>query len=222
MTGYEQISRPAVEAIIRQVVLERLGHRPEPTAPVLTVHASARHIHVSREDLDVLYGPGYELTVHRPLFQEGNFAAKELVTLIGPRSRLISNLRILGPLRKESQVELAFTDAITLGFDNIPLRVSGNLEGTPGAVVMGPKGVVELKKGVIRPAIHVHMSPEEANYFGVKQGGTMKLRIGGPAGVTFNNVHVRIDPTYRLNVHMDTDEANACGLHLTKEVELLK
>lgn len=221
-TGYEQISRTAVETIVRQVVLERLGYRPEPAVPVLTVHVSARHMHVSREDLDTLFGPGYELTVYRPLFQPGNFASNELVTLIGPRGRVISNLRILGPLRKESQVELAFTDAISLGFENIPHRLSGNLEGTPGAVIMGPKGVVELKKGVIRAAIHVHMNPEEAQYFGVKKGDMMKLRVGGPAGVTFNNVHVRIDPTSRLNVHMDTDEANACGLHLTKEVELFK
>jgi putative phosphotransacetylase len=222
-TGYEQISRTAVEAIVRQVVLEHLGgYRQEQTAPTLTVHASARHMHVSREDLDTLFGPGYELTEYRPLFQPGNFASNEFVTLIGPRGRVISNLRILGPLRKESQVELAFSDAISLGFDSIPLRLSGNIEGTPGAVVMGPKGVVELKKGVIRAAIHVHMNPQDAKYFGVKKGDMMNLRVGGPAGVIFNNVHVRIDPTSKLNVHMDTDEANACGLHLTKEVELFK
>jgi putative phosphotransacetylase len=220
--GYEQISRTAVETIVRQVVLEHLGYRQEKAAPTLTVHASARHMHVSREDLDTLFGPGYELTEYRPLFQPGNFASNELVTLIGPRGRVISNLRILGPLRKESQVELAFTDAISLGFDNIPLRLSGNLEGTPGAVIMGPKGVVELNKGIIRAAIHVHMNPEDAKHFGVKKGDMMKLRVGGPAGVTFNNVHVRIDPTSKLNVHMDTDEANACGLHLSKKVELFK
>ncbi len=221
-TGYEQISRTAVEAIVRQVVLDHLGYRRGQAAPTLTVHASARHMHVSREDLDTLFGPGYELTEYRPLFQPGNFASNELVTLIGPQGRVISNLRILGPLRKESQVELAYTDAISLGFNNIPLRLSGNLEGTPGAVIMGPKGVVELKKGVIRAAIHVHMNPEEAQHFGVKKGDMMKLRVGGPAGVTFNNVHVRIDPSSKLNVHMDTDEANACGLQLTEEVELFK
>jgi putative phosphotransacetylase len=179
-------------------------------------------MHVSREDMDVLFGPGTELTFDRPLFQEGNFAAKETVTIVGPRSRIISNLRILGPMRKQSQVELAFTDAIMLGFNDLPVRLSGDIKGTPGAVIVGPKGVVELKEGVIRAAIHAHMCPKEAAYFGVKQGDRMNLRVGGPSGVTFNNVHVRIDPTSRLNVHMDTDEANACGLHLTKDVEIFK
>ena len=143
------------------------------------------------------------------------------MTLIGPRSRLISNLRILGPLRSKSQVELAFTDAISLGLD-IPVRLSGDIAGTPGAFVMGPKGMIELKEGVIRAAIHVHMNPSEAAYYGVKHGDMMKLRVGGDAGATFERVKVRVDPTVKLNVHMDTDEANACGLHLAKEIELFK
>jgi putative phosphotransacetylase len=216
------IDRSAVEQIVRQVALDYLGRANGKDAPVLTVHTSARHMHVCREDMDVLFGPDSELTVDRPLFQEGFFAAKEMVTIIGPRSRIISNLRILGPMRKQSQVELAFTDAIMLGFSDLPIRLSGNIKGTPGAVIVGPKGVVELKEGVIRAAIHVHMSPQEAAYFGVKQGDMMKLRVGGESGVTFDKVHVRIDPGSRLNVHMDTDEANACGLHLTKDVELFK
>ena len=216
------ISRSAVEQIVRQVALEYLGRQKGGAAPVLTVQTSSRHMHVCRKDMDTLFGPGSELTFDRPLFQEGNFAAKETVTIVGPRSRLISNLRILGPMRKQSQVELAFTDAIMLGVNDIPVRLSGDIAVTPGAVIIGPKGVVELKEGVIRAAIHVHMNPTEASYFGVQKGDRMKLRIGGQAGVTFNNVHVRIDPTSRLNVHMDTDEANACGLHLTKDIELLK
>ena len=218
----ETIDRTFVEQIVRQVALEYLGRKGNGTGPTLTVMASARHMHICREDMDVLFGPGTELTVYKDLYQAGNFAANEKVTIIGPRSRLISNLRILGPMRKQSQVELAFTDAIMLGFDDIPVRLSGNLAGSPGAIIMGPKGSIQLKEGIIRAAIHVHMNPEEATYFRVKQGDMMKLRVGGAAGVTFNNVHVRIDPTSRLNIHMDTDEANACGLHLTKDIELIK
>jgi len=216
------ISRPQVEEIVRQVTLQYLGRNKAGGATKLVVHASARHMHISREDMDALFGPGQELTVDRPLYQEGNFAAKQAVTLIGPRSRLISNLRILGPMRKQSQVELAFTDAISLGFENIPIRLSGDIAGTPGAAIMGPKGVIELKEGVIRAAIHVHMNPNDAIQFGVKHGDLMKLRVGGPAGVTFNRVHVRVDPSYKLTVHMDTDEANACGLHAASEIELFK
>lgn len=216
------IDRSMVERIVRQVALDYLKTEKGEKAPELLVQASSRHMHVCRADMDVLFGPGTELTFDRPLYQEGNFAAKETVTIVGPRNRLISNLRILGPMRKQSQVELAFTDAIMLGFKDIPIRLSGDIAGSPGAFIIGPKGVVELKEGVIRAAIHVHMNPTEASYFGVAKGDRMKLRIGGPSGLTFNNVHVRIDPTSRLNVHMDTDEANACGLHLTKEIELLK
>ena len=221
-TSAGSIDRSMVEQIVRQVALEYLGRGKSTAAPVLTVQTSSRHMHVCREDMDVLFGPGSELTFDRPLFQEGNFAAKETVTIVGPRNRLISNLRILGPMRKQSQIELAFTDAIMLGFTDIPVRISGDIAGTPGAIIIGPKGVVELKEGLIRAAIHVHMNPTEAAHFGVAKGDRMKLRFGGEAGVTFNNVHVRIDPTSRLNVHMDTDEANACGAHLTKDIQLFK
>jgi putative phosphotransacetylase len=160
--------------------------------------------------------------VDRELYQPGNFAAKETVTLIGPRSRLISNLRILGPLRSRTQIELAFTDAISLGYEDVPIRLSGDLDGTPGAYVMGPHGVVELKTGVIRAAMHAHINPDEAAHFGVGPGDVMKLRVGGDAGVTFQRVHVRVDPSFRLEVHMDTDEANACGLRYAREIGLFK
>jgi putative phosphotransacetylase len=216
------LNRSAVEELVRQIVVKRLAQPGSALRPTLAVHASARHMHVSREHLDRLFGEGYELSVLRPLYQEGHYAAKETVTLIGPRSRLISNLRILGPIRDRSQVELAFTDAVSLGLDDVPIRLSGDLDGTPGAFIMGPRGMVELKEGVIRAAIHAHMNPAEAAYYGVKHKDLMKLRVGGDAGVTFNRVHVRVDPKVRLNVHMDTDEANACGLHLAKEIELVK
>jgi putative phosphotransacetylase len=215
------LSRELVERVVRDVVTARFGAGAQAGPGQVVVHASARHMHVSREDLDVLFGQGHELTPERDLFQPGNFAAKETVTLVGRRGRLIANLRILGPMRKQSQIELAFTDAISLGFDTVPVRLSGDLAGTPGAYVIGPAGAVQLKEGVIRAAIHVHMNQADAGRYGVKQGDVMRLRVGGDAGVVFSRVHVRIDPSSRLNVHMDTDEANACALHLARSFELL-
>ena len=218
----KSLSRAEIEDLVRQIVAQRLGRPLPKRSPKLVVNASARHMHVSREHLDILFGPGYELTELRPLYQPGHYAANETVTIIGPRGRVISNLRILGPMRSRTQVELAFTDVITLGIPNVPVRLSGNIDGTPGAVLMGPKGVVELKEGVIRAAIHVHMSPADAEWYGVKHKDVMKLRVGGDAAVTFDRVQVRVDPKVRLEVHMDTDEANACGLQLADKIELFK
>ena len=133
------ISREEVERIVRKVVLERIGSNGKAPAPTLAVHASARHMHLCKADLEKLFGPGHELTVDRPLYQPGNYAAKETVTLVGPRSRLISNLRVLGPLRDRSQIELAFTDIISLGIPDVPVRISGDIDNTPGCVIMGPK-----------------------------------------------------------------------------------
>ena len=218
------ITRALVEQIVREAVARRLGpSRPKASAGEgeLVVHASARHMHLCREDLNVLFGPGHELTPAKELYQEGNFAAAETVTLLGPRRRPLVNVRVLGPLRKESQVELSFTDALQLGID-APVRLSGDIEGTPGVIVIGPEGIVELRRGVIRAAIHVHMNPAEAARYGVKEGDRMKLRVAGPAPVVLEAVQVRIDPSSRLNVHMDTDEANACALHLATGFELFK
>jgi len=215
------IDRALVEQIVREAVAKRLGptagrSAATATSPAavhdLVVHASARHMHLCRCDLDTLFGKGHELTPDKDLYQEGNFAAEETVTLLGPRRRPLPNVRVLGPLRKDSQVELSFTDAIHLGVD-APVRISGDIDNTPGVLVIGPKGIVEMKRGVIRAAIHVHMNPAEAAHYGVKQGDRMKLRVKGPTPTVFENVLVRIDPSSRLNVHMDTDEANACALH---------
>jgi putative phosphotransacetylase len=214
------VNRAEVEALVREIVTRRFPGAAG--APTLAVHASVRHVHLCREHLEQLFGKGYDLTPLRELPQPGNFAAKETLTLVGPRSRLISNLRVLAPLRSRTQVELAFTDAIGLGIANIPIRLSGDLDGSPGVFLMGPLGMVELKEGVIRAAIHVHMNPAEAAFYRVRQGDEMKLRVDGDAGLTFNRVRVRVDEKSVLNVHMDTDEANACGLHNAGQIELLK
>lgn len=222
----ETLNRAVVERIVREVVTRRYGPRagPRPNGQpsALVVNVSARHMHLSQADLERLFGPGAKLTPMRPLYQEGQFAAEETVTLVGPRRRLISNLRILGPIRKQSQIESAFTDAITLGIEDLPVRLSGDTDGTPGGYVMGPAGMLEMKEGIIRAAMHVHMSPADAEYYKVRHRDIMKLRVGGAVETTFDRVHVRVDPSFRLEVHMDTDEANACGLHLTKDVALLR
>jgi putative phosphotransacetylase len=155
------------------------------------------------------------------LYQKDQFAAKETVTLIGPRSRVISNLRILGPCRDLNQVELALTDAIALGFD-IPVRSSGNIAGTPGCMLMGPAGFFEMKEGVIRAAPHVHLHPDDAAFYGVKAGEYLRLRVGGPCATTFDRVLARVHADFKLEVHIDTDEGNACALEPGTPVELVR
>ena len=210
--------------MVRQAVYQRLG-KPLPrvaTAPnPLVVNISARHCHLTPEAVEALFGKGAKLTVHKWLYQEGQFAAKETVTLIGPRSRVISNLRILGPCRNLNQVELAYTDAIALGFE-IPLRASGNIADTPGCMLMGPAGFFEMKEGVIRALRHVHMHPTDADFYGVKAGEDMKLRIGGPCGIVLDRLLCRVDPSFKLEVHIDTDEGNACNLQPETPCELVK
>ncbi len=142
----------------------------------LAVSVSARHVHLSDEHVEILFGPGRKLTPMKPLYQDGFYAAEETVMVVGPRKRMLPSVRILGPTRPHSQVELAFTDGISLGID-LPVRASGKIEGTPGCVLVGPKGVIELKQGVIRAERHVHMNMQHAKHYGVKNGDRMKLRI---------------------------------------------
>lgn len=217
------LHRSAVEHLVRRAVYQKLG-RPLPHAAAapspLVVNVSARHCHLTQQAVETLFGQGHQLTPFKWLYQEGQFAANEAVTLIGPRSRVISNLRILGPCRTLNQVELAYTDAIALGFE-VPLRLSGNIEGTPGCMLMGPAGFLEMPNGVIRALRHVHMSPADAQHYQVKGGDTMKLRVGGDCGVIFEKLLVRVDPSFKLEVHIDTDEGNACNLQPNQPCELI-
>ncbi|QYY35617.1 phosphate propanoyltransferase [Ruficoccus sp. ZRK36] len=219
------LTRTAIERLVRESIYKQLGKSAPAAASQapnpLVVNVSARHCHLSPEAVEKLFGPGHQLTPMKWLYQEGQYAAQESVTLVGPRSRVISNLRILGPCRPLNQVELSFTDAIALGYD-IPVRQSGNIEGTPGCMLMGPKGFLELDKGVIRAAPHVHMAPEDAAHYGVKQGDFMKMRVGGELGMTFDKIFVRVDKSFKLEVHIDTDEGNACRLGPDSQVELIK
>jgi putative phosphotransacetylase len=223
MTSTPVPSRAAIESLVRDTLFRQLRQQPPARpAPVLLVNSSARHMHVSPESLEILFGPGAKLTVHKWLYQEGQFASEQTVTLIGPRRRVIPNLRILGPCRNLTQIELAITDAVQLGMD-IPVRMSGNIEGTPGGYVMGPKGMLEMKDGIIRAARHVHMSPDDAKYYGVKHLDKITLNVTSPGCNTrFDDLIARVDPTFKLEVHMDTDEANACDLERATKVELTK
>jgi putative phosphotransacetylase len=223
MAIQQSTTRAAVEHLVRQAVYARVGRSTSASAAPnpLVVNVSARHCHVTQEALEQLFGKGHQLRVHRPLYQEGHFAAEETVTIIGPKQRMISNLRILGPCRGYTQVELAYSDGIALGFD-LPHRLSSQVQGTIGAMLMGPAGFYEMKEGVIRAMRHVHMGPADAAHYGVKAGDMMKLKIGGPAGITLDNVLVRIDPTSKLEVHIDTDEGNACNLQPGTPCELMK
>ena len=218
------IHRAEIEHLVRQTVYQRLG-RPLPRTAAapnpLLVNVSARHCHLTQAAVEALFGKGHQLQVHKWLYQDGQFAAKEAITLIGPRSRVISNLRILGPCRNLNQVELAYTDAIALGFD-LPLRSSGDIKGTPGGMLMGPAGFFEMEEGIIRALRHVHMHPDDASFYGVKAGGEMKLKIGGPCGLTLDKMLCRVDPSFKLEVHIDTDEGNACNLQPGTPCELEK
>jgi putative phosphotransacetylase len=176
----------------------------------LTVGVSARHVHLSPEHLQVLFGPGYELTVKNPISQPGQFAANEQVDVVGPRSTI--TMRIIGPCRGASQVEVAFTDARALGLPDVPVRLSGDIAGTPGITLRGPKGEVILKEGVIVAARHIHMTPEQAEEFGVKDRQMVKVRMGQERSLVLENVLVRVSKSAGLELHIDTDEANAAGV----------
>jgi len=219
------LDRSLVERLVREALQAQLGNGHaaprEAAKPKLVVNVSARHCHVTQQDLEILFGKGHQLKPYKHLYQDGFFAAEETVTMIGPRHRMIANLRILGPCRDHSQVELAFTDATYLGLD-VPVRKSGDHRDSPGAYLMGPAGMVELTRGVIRHERHVHIGPADAAYFGVKDGDRLNLRIKSDCGAVLEDLLVRQSPAAKLEVHLDTDEGNACNLPNATFMELFK
>jgi putative phosphotransacetylase len=223
------VSRDRVEALVRSILLKQMEQGPSPNGrangqayePKMVVNISARHCHLTQDHVDVLFGPGYQLTEMRRLYQDTDFAANETVAVVGPRQRMIPGVRILGPCRRFSQVELAFTDAISLGID-VPVRLSGDVEGTPGCLLIGPKGSLALPQGVIRAERHVHMGPSDADYYGVKHLDRMNMRVNSPCPSLLEGLLVRTHPDWKLEVHIDTDEANACDLAHATNVVLTK
>jgi acetate kinase len=192
------------------------------TLPALIPMAiSVRHVHLTQDTIDRLFGPGYVLNVHSPLSQPGQYAAEETVTLIGPRARL-PNVRIVGPPRAADQVELSTTDEIELGVE-APVRESGDLTETPGITIKGPKGSVTIQHGVICALRHIHMSPVDADVLGLKDHDRVAVAVTSRnRKLIFGDVVVRVSPAYRLELHLDTDEGNAAGVHSGEDVLLGK
>lgn len=185
----------------------------------INVGISNRHIHVSQRDKEILFGRGYVLTYIKSLSQKGQFAAKETVILVGTKGK-IENVRILGPERRHTQVEISRTDMYKLGV-NAPIRDSGDIEGTPGIVIIGPKGMLKTSKGLICAKRHIHMTPEDARYFNVKDKQEVCVKIEGERGVVLDNTLIRVHDSFVLELHLDTDEANAACLKNNDKVELI-
>ncbi len=186
----------------------------------IPVGVSNRHVHLSQEDLDTLFGRGYELTNMKELSQPGQYACKETVTVCGPKGA-IEKVRILGPVRKQTQVEILAADSFKLGKKTEP-KMSGELAGTPGITLVGPKGSVEIKEGLIIAQRHIHMSPSDALKFGVQDGQTVSIRTEGIRGGVFDHVAIRVTDTSSLECHLDTEEANAMGLGGSASVTIVK
>ncbi len=211
--GLREVVTQVVQQVLRTVSFPSLKELCE-----IPVGVSARHVHLSSEDVERLFGPGYQL---RPLveLQPGQYAAKETVTLVGPKG-VLQNVRVLGPPRSRTQVEISRTDGYVLGL-NPPVRDSGDLDGSEGVVIVGPRGAVALAEGVICAARHIHMPPEHAAALGLKQGERVRVRTDGIRPVVFDSVLVRVSEEARTEMHIDTDEANAAGLSTGDKVRLL-
>jgi putative phosphotransacetylase len=209
--------------LITKEVLKELGAKntSNPFDQPIPIGVSVRHIHLCQADLDVLYGPGYKLNILRDLYQTGEFAAREVVTLIGPGMVPIERVRILGPLRNHTQVEVSRTDAVVLGI-NPPVRQSGDIKGSASVTLVGPAGVLILKEGVICANRHIHMGTDDARRFGLKDNDIVKVRVTGDKALTFEGVQVRVKETFKLEMHLDTDDANAAGINYGGKAYIVK
>jgi putative phosphotransacetylase len=199
------MDQQAIQSIVEEVV-SRLTVM-NPTKPSIPMAVSARHCHLSQRDLEALFGEGYELTKKADLSQPGQFAANESITIVGPRGSL-EKVRILGPARNITQVEVSQTDSVKLGVKP-PLRESGDIEGSAPITLVGPKGSLYKKEGLIIAQAHIHMTPEDASIFSVENGEYVKIEVNGVRPVTLGKVLIRVSPRYKLEMHVDTDEANA-------------
>lgn len=187
---------------------------------MLPIALSNRHAHLSKEHIEILFGEGYELKKMKDLSQPGQYACEEKVDVVGPKN-ILKGVRVLGPARSKTQVEISLTDGFTLGVLP-PVRDSGDLAGSPGVKLIGPKGEVEISEGVIVAARHIHMHTSDAEQFGVKDRDRVKIRVNGDRGLVFENVLVRVHKDYALEMHVDVDEGNAAAVKNGDMVELIK
>ena len=207
------ISTEKIAEMVKRAILEMGSTKEEKEASGggIPIGVSNRHIHLSQSDLETLFGTGYELTPLKELSQPGQYACKELLTIIGPSMRPIENVRVLGPVRKSSQVEISATDSYVLKVKP-PVRESGNIKDSAPIRIVGPKGVVELSEGCIIANRHIHMSPSEAAVFGVSDGDYVDIDVNGKRRTRWFDVQVRVHKDFRLEMHVDTDDANAAGI----------
>lgn len=209
----ELITRMVLESIQKQEASSENGY-------VVSVGVSARHIHLTQEHVEALFGEGYQLTKKKGLMG-GQFASNETVTIVGLKLRAIENVRILGPVRSKSQVEISATDALRLGV-KAPIRESGNIAGSAAIAVVGPKGAIYLNEGCIVAKRHIHMAPQDAMAAGVHDGDIVSVKADNERGTTFNNVQIRVDDSFTLEMHIDTDEANAAKIATGDTVRIIK
>lgn len=214
------MERNNIELITRMVVETMEKNVNAGSGFLVPVGVSARHIHLTREHLETLYGKGYQLTKKKELMGE-QFAANETVTIVGLKLRAIENVRILGPVRTVSQVEISATDAVKLGI-NAPVRESGNIKGSAPIAITGPRGALYLKEGCIVAMRHIHMSPKDASAAGVQDGDIVSVRADNERSTVFNHVKIRVDEHFTLEMHIDTDEANASKIATGQTVAIMK
>ena len=216
-----EINAAAVAELVKKIVAEIEG-APKKSANEIPVGISNRHIHLSAEDVETLFGAGYQLTPLKDLSQPGQYACKETLTLVGPSMRAIEGVRVLGPVRKQSQVEISKTDSFQLKV-NPPVRESGKTEGSAPVTIIGPKGVVSLKEGCIIANRHIHMSPDEAAAFGVKDCDYIDVDVlSGTRKTRWFDVQIRVHKDFRLEMHVDTDDANSAGIKNGSIVTVVK
>ncbi|MGN1320901.1 MAG: phosphate propanoyltransferase [Acutalibacteraceae bacterium] len=208
-----------VAEIVSRVMAE-LGGSVATNDKTVPVGVSNRHIHLSAADLETLFGKGYELTPLKDLSQPGQFACKETLTIVGPSLRPIENVRVLGPIRKASQVEISRTDSFTLKVKP-PVRESGDIAGSAPITIIGPKGVVELREGCIIANRHIHMSTDEGAAFGLTDGQYVDVEVEGARRTKFYDVQIRVHKDFRLEMHIDTDDANAAGIGNGAKVKIV-